>query len=125
MSDHLGVDLSRTTNAEESVARGCALQVNKFFQKKNSKISKFNSKFHFFSKPNHQHTHQCAILSPVFKVREFAVTDITPAPVRLVWKGDDQSEDNVTDVFTGAFVFCFRIVFLIVSLLYCLISLKW
>jgi len=68
LSDHLGVDLSRTTNAEESVARGCALQ--------------------------------CAILSPVFKVREFAVTDITPAPVRLVWKGDDQSEDNVTDVFT-------------------------
>ena len=29
---------------------------------------------------------QCAILSPVFKVREFSVTDIQPYPVKLVWE---------------------------------------
>ena len=28
---------------------------------------------------------QCAILSPVFKVREFSVTDIQPYPIKLVW----------------------------------------
>ncbi|KAJ8041593.1 97 kDa heat shock protein [Holothuria leucospilota] len=34
---------------------------------------------------------QCAILSPTFHVREFAVTDLTPYPIRLTWvteKGD-------------------------------------
>ena len=29
---------------------------------------------------------QCAILSPVFKVREFSVTDIQPYPIKLVWE---------------------------------------
>jgi heat shock protein 4 len=49
-----GKEHSRTLNAEESVARGCALQ--------------------------------CAILSPVFKVREFKVEDCTFYPIDLVWK---------------------------------------
>ncbi|KAJ8028256.1 97 kDa heat shock protein [Holothuria leucospilota] len=34
---------------------------------------------------------QCAILSPTFRVREFAVTDLTPYPIKLTWvteKGD-------------------------------------
>lgn len=29
---------------------------------------------------------QCAMLSPVFKVREFLVNDITKFPIRLSWK---------------------------------------
>jgi len=35
---------------------------------------------------------QCAILSPVFKVREFSVTDIQPYPVKLVWAQDTSGE---------------------------------
>jgi len=61
-----GKEYSRTLNAEESVARGCALD--------------------------------CAILSPVFKVREFKIEDCTPYPIDLVWKdikpvGDTTSMD--------------------------------
>ncbi|KAM4621949.1 heat shock 70 kDa protein 4b [Polymixia lowei] len=48
-----GKELSTTLNADEAVARGCALQ--------------------------------CAILSPAFKVREFATTDIVPYPISLKW----------------------------------------
>lgn len=29
---------------------------------------------------------RCAALSPLFKVREFSVTDITPYPIRVSWK---------------------------------------
>jgi molecular chaperone DnaK (HSP70) len=35
---------------------------------------------------------QCAMLSPVFKVREFSVTDINPYPIKLSWKSSDQME---------------------------------
>jgi len=48
-------ELSFTMNAEESVARGCALQA--------------------------------AILSPLFKVREFKVEDSTPYGISVGWKG--------------------------------------
>jgi len=50
-----GKELSFTMNAEESVARGCALQA--------------------------------AILSPLFKVREFKVEDSTPHGISVGWKG--------------------------------------
>merc|ERR1719343_706892 len=50
-----GKALSTTMNADESVARGCALQA--------------------------------AILSPLYKVRDFAVTDISPFSVSIGWMG--------------------------------------
>lgn len=50
-----GKELSYTMNAEESVARGCALQA--------------------------------AILSPLFKVREFKVEDFTPYGISVGWRG--------------------------------------
>jgi len=50
-----GKALSTTMNADESVARGCALQA--------------------------------AILSPLYKVRDFAVNDVTPHPVTIGWMG--------------------------------------
>jgi len=60
--------LSATMNADESVARGCALQ--------------------------------CAILSPLFKVKEFLISDAIYLPVRLSWEQqvpsttDDQEKDD-------------------------------
>merc|ERR1719225_750086 len=35
---------------------------------------------------------QCAILSPVFKVREFSVTDIQPYPIKLVWENTGEGQ---------------------------------
>ena len=35
---------------------------------------------------------QCAILSPVFKVREFSVTDIQPYPIKLVWANTGEGQ---------------------------------
>eukprot|EP01118_Nematostelium_gracile_P012634 TRINITY_DN4644_c0_g2_i2.p1 TRINITY_DN4644_c0_g2~~TRINITY_DN4644_c0_g2_i2.p1 ORF type:complete len:812 (-),score=307.07 TRINITY_DN4644_c0_g2_i2:23-2458(-) len=63
-------DISQTLNAEEAVARGCALQ--------------------------------CAMLSPLFKVREFNVTDITNLPVKVTRRSltGDQAPD-VVDIFTA------------------------
>ncbi|CEG36840.1 heat shock protein 70 [Plasmopara halstedii] len=62
LAEVLGLDkeqqnfgLSTTLNADESVARGCALN--------------------------------CAILSPMFKVKEFSVTDCVHLPVRVSWDG--------------------------------------
>lgn len=62
LAEVLGLDkeqqnfgLSSTLNADESVARGCALN--------------------------------CAILSPMFKVKEFSVTDCVHLPVRVSWDG--------------------------------------
>lgn len=47
---------------------------------------------------------RCAALSPLFKVREFNVTDITPYPIRVSWKytGTDamQVDTDTTEVFT-------------------------
>jgi len=60
-----GKELSTTMNADESVARGCALQA--------------------------------AILSPLFKVRDFKIEDFSPFPITIGWMGsaaDAQEEDN-------------------------------
>merc|ERR1719155_134289 len=50
-----GKELSTTMNADESVARGCALQA--------------------------------AILSPLYKVRDFKVEDTSPFPINVGWMG--------------------------------------
>merc|ERR1712136_718423 len=62
-----GKELSTTMNADESVARGCALQA--------------------------------AILSPLYKVRDFKVEDTTPFGINVRWEGiagesEAQKEDN-------------------------------
>lgn len=41
---------------------------------------------------------QCAILSPIFKVREFSVTDIQPYPVRLVWGSPGAKKEDTGDM---------------------------
>ncbi|RLN95934.1 hypothetical protein BBJ28_00022539 [Nothophytophthora sp. Chile5] len=79
LAEVLGLDkeqqnygLSTTLNADESVARGCALN--------------------------------CAILSPMFKVKEFSVTDCVHLPVRVSWEDGnasaamDTADDNDEDV---------------------------
>lgn len=69
LQDWFGRELSRHTNAEESVARGCALQ--------------------------------CAMLSPVFKVRDFAIADVTPLPIVIKWHPTGQpAAEEAIDVFT-------------------------
>merc|ERR1719476_680698 len=50
-----GKEMSTTMNADESVARGCALQA--------------------------------AILSPLYKVRDFKVEDAMPYPISIGWMG--------------------------------------
>ncbi|KAI9502808.1 adenyl-nucleotide exchange factor sse1 [Coemansia spiralis] len=42
---------------------------------------------------------QCAIASPVFRVRDFSVNDITAHPIRFKWEATDGSEDTNLDVF--------------------------
>ena len=71
-----GRELSRTLNADECVARGCALQA--------------------------------AILSPLFKVRDFSVVDYTPHPISVSWvsgggsvEEHPQSNDLDMDVSTA------------------------
>ncbi|XP_076832342.1 heat shock protein 105 kDa isoform X2 [Brachyhypopomus gauderio] len=60
ISRFFGRDVSTTLNADEAVARGCALQ--------------------------------CAMLSPVFRVRDFSLTDVTPFPISLSWScGGDEA----------------------------------
>eukprot|EP00793_Prasinoderma_coloniale_P006789 PRCOL_00001620-RA len=58
-------EISRTLNASECVARGCALQ--------------------------------CAMLSPVFKVRDFDVQDVFPFPVSLSWAPAAGGEDTTVE----------------------------
>jgi len=41
---------------------------------------------------------QCAILSPIFKVREFSVTDIQPYPIRLVWGEPGAKKEECGDM---------------------------
>ncbi|KAF1334441.1 Heat shock protein 70, partial [Globisporangium splendens] len=72
LSEILGLDkeaqnygLSTTLNADESVARGCALQ--------------------------------CAISSPVFKVKEFQIADRVHLPVRVSWEGSGSAADAADD----------------------------
>ncbi|KAJ2723889.1 adenyl-nucleotide exchange factor sse1 [Coemansia sp. Benny D115] len=44
---------------------------------------------------------QCAIASPVFRVRDFAVNDITAHPIQFKWEAVSGSEDDTSlDVFT-------------------------
>ncbi|RHY21736.1 hypothetical protein DYB36_011562, partial [Aphanomyces astaci] len=76
LAEILGLDkekpnlgLSTTLNADEAVARGCALQ--------------------------------CAILSPLFKVKDFSISDINNYPIRVSWEGaasaDDDTNEDETD----------------------------
>merc|ERR1719194_72154 len=62
-----GKELSTTMNADESVARGCALQA--------------------------------AILSPLYKVRDFKVEDTSPFPINVGWMGSsaDAEATNKTE----------------------------
>merc|ERR1719329_1454673 len=64
-----GKELSFTMNAEESVARGCALQA--------------------------------AILSPLFKVREFKVEDSTPFGITIGWNGSSSDAAAAADDAAG------------------------
>ncbi|KAJ1731647.1 adenyl-nucleotide exchange factor sse1, partial [Coemansia biformis] len=43
---------------------------------------------------------QCAITSPAFRVREFAINDITAHPIRFKWEAANGSDDTNLDVFT-------------------------
>ncbi|XP_070553175.1 heat shock 70 kDa protein 4-like [Ptychodera flava] len=38
---------------------------------------------------------QCAILSPTFRVREFAITDVTAYPIKLTWKSSMEEESEM------------------------------
>ncbi|WAQ98137.1 HSP97-like protein [Mya arenaria] len=58
---------STTLNADEAVAKGCALQ--------------------------------CAILSPTFRVRDFAIQDCQQFPITLSWQGGGLDEDSSMEVF--------------------------
>merc|ERR1719171_3095978 len=58
-----GKELSTTLNADESVARGCALQA--------------------------------AILSPLYKVRDFKVEDTAPFAVNVGWMGSSADTEAV------------------------------
>merc|ERR1712070_345067 len=63
-----GKELSTTMNADECVARGCALQA--------------------------------AILSPLYKVRDFTVEDTSPSAVQISWMGssaDDAAKEEDGD----------------------------
>ncbi len=51
---------------------------------------------------------QCAMLSPVFKVREFTVNDITKFPIRLSWKS---TVDGVATEGYGALAWLYEICF--------------
>lgn len=42
---------------------------------------------------------QCAILSPIFKVREFSLTDLQPYPIKVTWNKSKETEENVLDLF--------------------------
>lgn len=66
---------STTLNADEAIARGCALQ--------------------------------CAILSPAFKVREFAIQDVLQAGVKLVWYDSNGGVGGDMEVFSPGHVFPF------------------
>merc|ERR1719210_3313586 len=60
-----GKDLSTTMNADEAVARGCALQA--------------------------------AILSPLYKVRDFEVKDTLTVPISIGWMGSSADAEAVKD----------------------------
>ncbi|CAG8466347.1 15893_t:CDS:2, partial [Dentiscutata erythropus] len=41
---------------------------------------------------------QCAILSPVFKVREFSVQDVTPYPIKITWNKIPEIPDEESEL---------------------------
>lgn len=43
-------------------------------------------------------TFACASLSPVFRVREFAVHDVTPYPIRVMWEKEPGNPDEDTEL---------------------------
>jgi heat shock protein 4 len=45
---------------------------------------------------------QCAILSPIFKVRDFSITDLQPYPIRITWNKSKDTEENVLELFPEA-----------------------
>lgn len=75
-------DVSKTLNFEESVARGCALMVRGCNPAPCVPLTG----------PS-----QCAILSPVFRVREFSVTDLSLYPVKVSWRDRDAKDPMITD----------------------------
>lgn len=80
ISRFFGKDVSTTLNADEAVARGCALQVRnkKCCQQLHVRVHKLIQFVCVWM--------QCAILSPACKVREFSITDVVPFPITLRWK---------------------------------------
>ncbi|PVU87095.1 hypothetical protein BB561_006463 [Smittium simulii] len=44
---------------------------------------------------------QCAILSPVFKVRDFAIRDITINPIEFVWEKTDEDDETNLAVYSA------------------------
>ena len=44
-------------------------------------------------------TFSCAMLSPIFRVREFSMVDITPYSVTVSWEREPEDEDNALTVF--------------------------
>ncbi|GAB5566267.1 heat shock protein 105 kDa isoform X2 [Prionailurus iriomotensis] len=73
-----GKDISTTLNADEAVARGCALQFLR-----HSKDDLLSG--HFWK---------------AFKVREFSITDAVPFPISLVWNHDSEDTEGVHEVFS-------------------------
>lgn len=92
-----GKDVSTTLNADEAVARGCALQVSSttvtMYVLKKNLIYDIRQNGHWSHVGNTVsfYSIQCAMLSPAFKVREFSITDVTPFPISLSWstEGDE------------------------------------
>jgi len=52
-------------------------------------------------------TLQCAILSPAFKVRDFAINDIVQSGIKLVWYNADGTTGGDMEVFTKGHMFPF------------------
>lgn len=96
ISKFFGKELSTTLNADEAVARGCALQVGSQPlpppQNCHSPVEVCICCGVAFFAPIAALTEtpvvspQCAILSPAFKVREFSITDVVPYPISLKWQ---------------------------------------
>lgn len=97
ISKVFGKELSTTLNADEAVARGCALQVQLPCHNPHSGhdqkvhicvgqgiICHVFGNLHFLCRPLF-FSSQCAILSPAFKVREFSITDVVPYSISLKW----------------------------------------
>lgn len=78
-----GKDISTTLNADEAVARGCALQVR---QQTDATVCFTVSGVYKNLIQSFCAWIQCAILSPACKVREFSITDVVPFPITLRWK---------------------------------------